>query len=186
MMSSQVRALSRRGAAYLPSIHIHHYTAGSISGSHRAPGALTPHRTTAVTYPNIFLASSGFWMQISILCRYLNLNIYLHFTLPWIKSVNRTADRMLDTASPAISHQVSHLQTFVTIDRGEAQFSCILVTHTVTRYAIVSLALQNIFNLCSKYFHAKNIFPEAVVVDVVEAPLTLIINDDTSKYQVYH
>ena len=184
MMSSQVRAQSRRAAAYLPSIH--HYTARSISGSHRAPGALTPHPTTAVTYPNIFLARSGFSMQISILCRYLNLDIYLHFTLPWIKSVNRTADRMLDTASPAISHQVSHLQTFVTIDRGEAQFSCILVTHTVTRYAIVSLALQNIFNLCSKYFHAKNIFPEAVVVDVVEAPLTLIINDDTSKYQVYH
>ena len=180
MMSSQVRAQSRRAAAYLPSIHIHHYTARSISGSHRAPGALTPHRTTAVTCPNILLA------RISLLCRYLNLDIYLHFTLPWIKSVNRTADRMLDTASPAISHQVSHLQTFVTIDRGEAQFSCILVTHTVTRYAIVSLALQNIFNLCSKYFHAKNIFPEAVVVDVVEAPLTLIINDDTSKYQVYH
>ena len=74
MMSSQVRAQSRRAAAYLPSIHIHHYTARSISGSHRAPGALTPHRTTAVTYPNIFLAR--FSMQISILCRYLNLDIY--------------------------------------------------------------------------------------------------------------
>ena len=131
MMSSQVRALSRRAAAYLPSIHIHHYTARSISGSHRAPGALTPHRTTAVTYPNIFLASSGFWMQISLLCRYLNLNIYLHFTLPWIKSVNITAnDRILDTASPAISHQVSHLQTFVTIDRGEARSSHAYWLHT--------------------------------------------------------
>ena len=128
MMSSQVRAQSRRGAAYLPSIH--HYTAGSISGSHRAPGALTPHRTTAVTCPNILLAISGFWMQISLLYRYLNLDIYLHFTLPWIKSVNRTADRMLDTASPAISHQVSHLQTFVTIDRGEARSSHAYWLHT--------------------------------------------------------
>ena len=124
MMSSQVRAQSRRGAAYLPSIHIHHYTAGSISGSHRAPGALTPLRITAVTYPNILLA------RISLLCRYLNLDIYLHFTLPWIKSVNRTADRMLDTASPAISHQVSHLQTFVTIDRGEARSSHAYWLHT--------------------------------------------------------
>ena len=130
MMSSQVRAQSRRAAAYLPSIHIHHYTAGSISGSHRAPGALTPHRTTAVTCPNILLAISGFWMQISLLYRYLNLDIYLHFTLPWIKSVNRTADRMLDTASPAISHQVSHLQTFVTIDRGEARSSHAYWLHT--------------------------------------------------------
>ena len=130
MMSSQVRAQSRRGATYLPSIHIHHYTAGSISGSQGAPGALTPHRTTAVTCPNILLAISGFWMQISLLYRYLNLDIYLHFTLPWIKSVNRTADRMLDTASPAISHQVSHLQTFVTIDRGEARSSHAYWLHT--------------------------------------------------------
>ena len=117
-----------RRAAYLPSIH--HYTARSISGSHRAPGALTPHHTTAARYPNIFPASSGFWMQISILCRYLNLDIYLHFTLPWIKSVNITADRMLDTASPAISHQVSHLQTFVTIERGEARSSHAYWLHT--------------------------------------------------------
>ena len=117
-----------RRAAYLPSIH--HYTARSISGSHRAPGALTPHLTTAARYPNIFLASSGFWMQISILCRYLNLDIYLHFTLPWIKSVNITADRILDTASPAISHQVSHLQTFVTIERGEARSSHAYWLHT--------------------------------------------------------
>ena len=184
-MSSQVRAQSRRGALRIS--HLSTITRPGPSVAVRGTGSIdtTPHNCSQISQhipgEQRILDADINIVQISK-SRYL---FAFHTTMD-----KKCKHNSRQNSGYCLPCYLPSSVTFANIrdnraGRG-AQFSCILVTHTVTRYAIVSLALQNIFNLCSKYFHAKNIFPEAVVVDVVEAPLTLIINDDTSKYQVYH